>query len=308
MKPFSGLRYWWQAARPAAHGMIAVPLLWGQALASINGHALAWHWFALLLLFGMACQVHILYLNDYADEAVDRLNTTYWLSGGSRVIPEGHLDGPQLLAGSFFALAIVVILSLISTAMGRPWMLLLGALSLIASWSYSLGPLRLSYRGHGELHQAISCGILLPLTAFYMQTGTLAHFPWPALAPMFLLFFAGNIITALPDRPSDEQGGKRSYPVRHGARRARRDAAILLALAYLLVPVVSAPWLSFWLTASLVSAPAILILLYSRAGNNPASSHGTNSTPERNFVLLATSSQVWMVMAWTLLLFAQGHS
>jgi 4-hydroxybenzoate polyprenyltransferase len=68
-----------------------------------------------------------------------------------------------------------------------------------------------------------------------------------AFLPMFLLGYAGNITTALPDAPADRAVGKRSYPVRRGEFRARRDSLIVIALALALAPWsfgqhVSWPW------------------------------------------------------------------
>jgi len=46
-----------------------------------------------------------------------------------------------------------------------------------------------------------------------------------------LLGAVGNVITALPDYPSDLASGKRSYPVRRGQWLARRHALELLAIS-----------------------------------------------------------------------------
>ncbi|MGB1582129.1 MAG: prenyltransferase, partial [Nevskiales bacterium] len=201
--------------------MIAIPLLFGQALALVAGESFNWQWFALIHVFGLLCQIYILYLNDYADEALDRINQSYWLSGGSRVIPEGHLTGQQLYAASFIALGGLLVLSAVGYTLGRGWMPALTGLALVLGWSYSLAPIKASYRGYGELHQAFSCAVFLPVMGFYLQVGSLVAFPWALLLPLVLIFFAANIITALADATSDKLGGKQTYPVRHGDARAR---------------------------------------------------------------------------------------
>ena len=78
---------------------------------------------------------------------------------------------------------------------------------------------------------------VLPLTGFHLQGASWGAFPWAALMPAFLLGYAGNLSTALPDYPSDRASGKRSYPVRRGQRRARRDSVLLIAAAALLTPL-----------------------------------------------------------------------
>ena len=116
-------------------------------------------------------------------------------------------------------------------ASSSAWVLGLFAATALLVWAYNLPPLRLAYRGHGEVVQGLGTGVVLPLLGFYVQAGGFAGVVWPALVPMVLLGAVGNIITALPDHPSDLASGKRSYPVRRGQWLARRHALELLALS-----------------------------------------------------------------------------
>lgn len=301
----SSVSAWWQGARPAAYGMIALPLLWGQAMAfSITGQ-FEWTWLVFTLIFGAACQVHILYLNDFADEQVDKLNSNYWLSGGSRVIPDGELSGQQLYRASFVALAAMLALALLAAYFERIWMLPLAAAAGLLGWGYSLKPMQSSYRGFGEIHQAICCGLLLPLTAFYLQAGSLAAFPWLAVIPLMLMFFAGNIVTALLDTTADKLGGKLTYPVRHGEDKARRDALLILAAAYLGSVLLTAGSIS-WSTLA-IFAPAIGLLLYSISTGLVVSADSANREQCKRFVILTSASQVWVITVWLGILFWQAQ-
>ena len=93
--------------------------------------AFDWSWFVFCLFFGLLCQAYCLYLNDYADEALDRNNQDYWLSGGSRVIPDGYLSGQQLYRGALWLAGILVLLGLVVVTADRPWMPLLVAAALV---------------------------------------------------------------------------------------------------------------------------------------------------------------------------------
>lgn len=293
-----------RAARPVAHGMIALPLLWGQALALLAGGRFEWSAFVAIHLFGMLCQIYILYLNDVADEAVDRETQGTWLSGGSRVIPQGGLNGAQLFRAALLALSGMIAVSLVSAfALDRPWMVALCALAAIAGWTYSLAPLRSSYRGSGEIHQALSCGVLLPLIAFYLQCGTLTGFPWALLIPMALLYYAGNLVTALPDVVADRRGGKLSFPVRHGEARAVRRIAWLLLPAYLTAIALSREWVSLFWMVVLVSGPALAILAVAAPTIRNASRITENPAACLRFATLTSASQAWMLTAWTSVLF-----
>lgn len=306
IKRLSTLKYYWRAARPSAHPMIAFPLLSGQALASVSSGSLSWRWFLVILLFGGVCQPMILYLNDYADEAVDRHSEPSWLAGGSRVIPDGQLTGGDLLSASFFLMALLMALSVCCIYFERPWMPLLAGLCIIAAWTYSLAPLKSAYRGHGEFHQALSCGVLLPVIGFYLQTGMLVEdFPWTMLLPLCAIFFAGNIVTALPDVPADQLHAKQSYPVRHGVGRAGRDIIVLLMGAYVAAIVLGAP--QVWLpTMLLAAAPAIILLvpLFQLVFGSEAAM--ATRAGIRRFTVFASLSQAWMLAAWTAILFWQG--
>jgi len=172
------LKAWIQAARPAAHGMIFIPLLAGQALAFRIQGVFDWSWFFHLELYGILFQIYVLYINDYADEELDRDNHTYWLSGGSRVIPQGKLSGQALWIGSWVILSLLLAQALYWWgSLQRPGMPLLMIGSVGIGWAYSLPPSRLSCRGHGEILQGVGCGVLLPLTGFYTQVGSLESFP-----------------------------------------------------------------------------------------------------------------------------------
>ena len=293
------------AARPVGHGMIAIPLLWGQALALVVTSQFAWQWFFAIHVFGLLTQVYILYLNDYADEAIDRLNETYWLSGGSRVIPDEHLSGQQLFRGAIVALFFLLVVSAICFALGRTWMPLLAVAAVILGWTYSLAPFQSSYRGFGELHQSLSCGVYLPVMAFYLQSGTLQNFPWLYLLPVCLVFFAGNIITAIPDIASDRMGNKKTYPVRHGGEKARRDALLLLLVACLLIAVLSA--VSARLVSGLViSVPPIVLLLYVYRSGLVQNADAENRLLCKRYIVLTVACQLWVMVMWTIFLFEHG--
>src|SRR5690606_30972610 len=105
-------------------------------------------------------------------------------------------------------------------------------------WAYSFPPLRLSYRGYGELAQGLGVGVVLPLLGFYLQAGTIGGVPWVALVPSFMLAFASNIATAVPDREADEAVDKQTWPVRYGDARARKHALQIAALGALATPFV----------------------------------------------------------------------
>jgi 1,4-dihydroxy-2-naphthoate octaprenyltransferase len=233
------IRAWLQASRLPSQSYIFLPLLMGQALQVSDGGRLDGWIVVLVHLFGLCDQLFIVYANDYADQATDRLNRTFTpLSGGSRVLVQGQLSPHSLrraaLLMAAFALSCALLLALI---FGRWMQLPLVLLGLLLLWAYSYPPLRLSYRGGGSWLQMIGVGGLLPLIGYQAQAGTLAHFPWALFLGLLPTHLAAAMATALPDEPSDRTSDKRTFVVVHGQRAAQ--AAILMlnlgALAALLI-------------------------------------------------------------------------
>lgn len=286
--------------------MIALPLLWGQAVALVVTQQFDWLWLVICQLFGVLLQAYCLYLNDYADEPLDRLNQTYWLSGGSRVIPDGQLTGRQLYRAAMVLLGLLLVLSVLVYFGGRAWLPALTGVAIVLGWSYSLPPLKASYAGLGELHQAISCGVVLPAIGFYLQSGSLVAFPWLALLPVALIFFASNIVTALPDVASDRQGGKRSYPVRHGFATAHKHALMVSATAYVLLVVVNVQLTGEAWAGLLLVAPALAALAFGWRPPLTAPAESPAPPALKRFMVLTIGGHAWALLAWTILLFWRG--
>ena len=151
------MRAWLQAARLPSAVNLQLPLLFGQTLAYATYGAVSAPLCLLLPLYGLAMQLFIVFLNDWADRQVDALNETPTLfSGGSRVLVERRIEPATLLrAGLFSGIAVLALGLLLAAAHNRPLAPFLFVGGLFLLWSYSLPPLRLNYRGGGELLQAL---------------------------------------------------------------------------------------------------------------------------------------------------------
>ncbi len=229
---------WVQASRPLSQISVAVPLVYGQALAFAAYGTFRWKLFAAVHLFGLMDQLFVVYTNDVADYASDVHNTTHGrYSGGSRVLVEGKL-GPFALAraATVALLGMAAVSAYLVFREHRAFMVVIAAVAAHLMWVYSFPPFRLSYRGYGEMLQGLGLGVLLPIAGFYAQAGTLTGLAPRTLVPGFLLGYAANVIAALGDAPSDAASGKRTLPVRRGEPRARRTGLVAIAAAALLTP------------------------------------------------------------------------
>ncbi len=298
--PRMSARAWLRAARPLAHANIAPPLVLGQALAYALGHGFDPIFAVFAHGFGVLDHLFIVFANDVADREADAQNDAPTpFSGGSRVLQEGLLSPRQLATGAALAGAGLLALSTAAMAFGRPLtpVFALAAIALLAA--YSLPPLRLAYRGSGEILQGLGVGLVLPLLGFYLQSGHLAAAPWPVFAPLVVLGFASNILTALPDTKGDRAAGKRTWPVRRTEARARRDALVLLAAGLALVALLTPPLSPLALLSTLIApiALAAAALLHLRRADS------ARRAACLRFVLLAAGAIGALHASWSVALF-----
>jgi 1,4-dihydroxy-2-naphthoate octaprenyltransferase len=234
------LRAWVQASRLPSQSYIALPLLLGQFLAVRGtGGALQVGTLVGVQLFGVLDQLFIVYANDWADQETDRRNRTATLfSGGSRVLVEGRLSPRALgMAAIVCAVALVGVSVGLAVVRGAPWLGVLAVAAVALLWAYSYPPLRLSYRGGGEVLQMLGVAGVLPLYGYLAQGGALADFPWALTGMLLPTHLACSIATALPDEPSDRDSGKHTLPVRVGGERAAWVIVALNGLTWALAPL-----------------------------------------------------------------------
>jgi len=214
---------------------------------------------ALLTVLGAAfVQLGLNVANDVFDsvQGADDANVTpTQFSGGSRVIQYGLVSLRQMagLATTFYLLAAAIGLILLALR-GSPALLAIGVIGFIVSIGYTAPPLKLVYRGLGEIAVAVGFGPLMLLGAYVVQTGgALSWEPVVASLPIALLVALILYVNEIPDRRGDAHAGKRTLPVRlsKAAVVAGYRAAVVAAYAILVVGVV----------LGILPIPALLALL-----------------------------------------------
>jgi 1,4-dihydroxy-2-naphthoate octaprenyltransferase len=186
-----------------------------------------------------ATQLVTHFSNEYFDLEADRASQTRtpW-SGGSRVLPAGHLPPHIALRATWVcaALALAGGLVLATRPGAGPATLPLILLALALAWSYSAPPVRLHTRTLGEVFGALLLAGLTPWLGYYVQAG------WPPAAfaalliPLVGLQFAMLVTVSLPDVAGDAAVGKQTLAVRLGLGRAARLTAVV-TIAALLLPL-----------------------------------------------------------------------
>jgi len=215
------LSFGWLALRTTRLPFLSatiVPVVLGIAIAARNG------FFdlptAVLTVIGAAfVQLGLNVANDVFDASLgaDDANVTPTkFSGGSRVIQYGLVSFRQMagLATAFYVAAGLIGLVLLALR-GSPALLAIGIVGFIVSIGYTAPPLKLVYRGLGEIAVAIGFGPLMLLGAYVVQSrGAISWEPFVASLPIALLVALILYVNEIPDRRGDARAGKRTLPVR----------------------------------------------------------------------------------------------
>jgi 1,4-dihydroxy-2-naphthoate octaprenyltransferase len=236
-----------------------IPVLLGAAVAFYEGSfSLPW----LVLTLAAAALVHLglNVCNDIFDalsgaDAVNPSPTPF--SGGSRVIQYGLLGIREmaLLCAALYGGGALLGLLMVIFRAGVP-LLVLGALGLLLSIAYTAPPLRLAYRGLGELAVGLGFGPLMTIGAYMVQTGRIGWPPLIASVPVALLIALVLYVNEVPDRAGDAAAGKRTLAVRLSGRWRARIYGIGVAAAYLFVGIaVILRWMPPWTVAVGVTLP-----------------------------------------------------
>ena len=177
--------------------------------------------------------------NDYYDHRSgnDAANTRFVrpFTGGTRLIQKGLLTPAQVLGLSLgcFSLGGAIGLWL---ALRAGWVVaVLGAAGIAGGFCYTAPPLKLGYRGWGELVVGVVFGVLPVMGAYYVQTRTLSPGIVLASLPVAVLVTAILFVNQFPDYEADRAVGKRNWVVRLGPSAARPAYTLLMLLWPLLI-------------------------------------------------------------------------
>ncbi len=228
---------WVKAARPPAFVNVGLPLWVGQATALKELGVFEWQEFIFSNFLAVLIQLYIIFSNDFADRRADAANKNRTpFSGGSGVIIEGKIKAEELRRASVFML-FALIFTNISAAVhfDRFWILGFVCAGIFIFRMYSFPPFKLNYRGGGEYLQVFGCGMILPMTGFYLQTNQMTLDSVMFFASYSLLQLCSAITTGIPDKKADEQIGKSTIPVAFGEKRAVRLAICAGSIALLLM-------------------------------------------------------------------------
>jgi 1,4-dihydroxy-2-naphthoate octaprenyltransferase len=241
--PDSSADRWLYALKPASWPKLVVPALFGHLLAASAAGRLnvgAFGWGLGFTVFGLA---FIVLLNDWGDREVDAIKRAMFPEGCSpKTIPDGIL-GPRAVgvAGLVCGCLAALIALGAEVDLDRHFAFVGGVACMLLFVAYTLPPIRLNYRGGGELLEMLGVGIALPLYNAYLQTGGNVPRVWAWVAGFAVLSLASGIASGLSDEQSDRAGGKRTFASVFGNAAARKLTEVCVVVSAM-IWAVAAVW------------------------------------------------------------------
>jgi len=232
----TSVRPWIQGARPRTLAAAVTPVLIGTALAKSNaiaGRAI------LALIVSVSLQIAVNYANDYSDGVrgtdADRV-------GPIRMVAGELASASSVKRAAFISFLVAAIAGLTLAALTSWWLLVIGAVAMLAAWGYTGGKSPYGYSGYGEISVFIFFGLVATMGSYYVQTQALTWKSFIVAVPMGSLSCAILVINNIRDRAKDAAVGKHTLAVRLGDRGSRNFYFALLLTAHVAALLTLTPW------------------------------------------------------------------
>jgi 1,4-dihydroxy-2-naphthoate octaprenyltransferase len=214
-----------------------LPFILGSLLAKRNFNAVN---FLLGLFAVLTTHLSANLINDYADSksGADWQDRKFYnFFGGSKLIQENKFSEAFYLRTSILLSSLACLsIALLALFLRNPAIIGFYIIILLLAWSYSEGPLRLSYRGLGEVVIFILFGPALVMGGYFIQTGI-----FPDIISFLISLPLGFLTTAvlfaneIPDFPTDEQSGKHTWIKFTGQEKAFMLYYVLIFCAFFFI-------------------------------------------------------------------------
>ncbi|HZK32838.1 MAG TPA: 1,4-dihydroxy-2-naphthoate polyprenyltransferase [Corynebacterium sp.] len=223
-------RDWWQAARPHTWANAFSPVIAGTGAAAFaGGH----HWgrALLALVVAWALIIGVNYANDYSDgiRGTDEDRT-----GPARLTGGGLARPAHVKRAAFLSFGVAAAAGIALSLWSAWWIILVGALCILAAWFYTGGKNPYGYRGLGEVAVFVFFGLVAVLGTEFTQSGQVSWVGVALAVGIGSISASVNLANNIRDIPSDTDTGKITLAVTLGDRRARLLFAVLATVPFLM--------------------------------------------------------------------------
>jgi 1,4-dihydroxy-2-naphthoate polyprenyltransferase len=250
---------WIEGARPRTLPAAISPVLAGTGLA-IADDAFVWWKATLALIVALALQVGVNYANDYSDGVrgtdADRV-------GPLRLVGSGLASPPAVKQAAYASFAVAAVAGVVLAATTAWWLIVVGAVCIVAAWLYTGGSRPYGYRGLGEVSVFVFFGLVAVLGTVYVQAEEVDQAAVWTACGIGSLACAILVANNLRDIPTDREAGKRTLAVVLGDRGSRDLFSSLHGMAYAFLVLVATsltPWALGGLIAVPMSVRAIVVV------------------------------------------------
>jgi 1,4-dihydroxy-2-naphthoate octaprenyltransferase len=218
------LNKWIIGARVKTLPAAISPVLVGTALATeVN-----WVNALLALIVSLSLQIAVNFANDYSDGI---RGTDSNRVGPIRLVGSGLATAKSVKQAMFVSFSVAAIAGLVLALQTSYWLLLVGAISILAAWGYTGGKKPYGYFGFGEVSVFLFFGVVATVGSYYIQTQKISGQSVLLSIPVGALACAILVMNNLRDLPMDAQVGKRTFSVRIGDQNTRYFYVALLVMA-----------------------------------------------------------------------------
>ena len=224
------IKKWVLGARPRTLPAAIAPVVVGTTLIRTHGDKHL-HWINALLALAVSLllQIAVNYANDYSDgiRGTDKVRV-----GPIRLVASGASSARAVKSAAFITFALAAACGGVLAARTSWWLILVGAIAIVAAWTYTGTSKPYGYMGFGEISVFVFFGVVATMGSYFAQSKALTARAFLVSLPMGALSCAILSINNLRDRPKDELVGKHTLAVRMGDTKARYLYVALIALAH----------------------------------------------------------------------------
>jgi len=175
------------------------------------------------------------YANDYSD---GRRGTDADRVGPMRLVGSGTATAHQVLVAAALSFAVAALAGLALAALSSWWLVAVGAVCIVAAWTYTGGPIPYGYRALGEVFVFVFFGLVAVVGTTFAQTLSVEGLALAASVPVGLLIVAILVVNNLRDIAGDAAVGKRTLAVLLGDRATRLFFAALLVVPFAVIAAI----------------------------------------------------------------------
>lgn len=293
----------WRLSDPKISLASFAGMFLGACVAARDG-GLSWGWLALTVLGIFFIEVAKNASGEIVDfdSGTDRLvapEDRSPFSGGKRVLIDKLLTRRQTILISALSYLLGIAMGMFIAAYREPQILWLGVAGVGFAFFYHAPPLKLSYRGLGEIAVALSYGPLITAGTYLVQRGEVTLEVILLSTLLGLLIAAFLWVNEFPDYQADKASGRRNLVVMLGRRKAAQAFVAIIAMAALglfLLPLLGLP-LAVWLGGLFLIPATMASQILIRHGEVARRVIGAQVMALLSFVIFALGSGVGLLLA-----------